>query len=220
MGIFSKSNTAKVHTLILEQIKDVEGCLVSFSNFTKAAVDHGTSIETLRALAESVYQMEGAADRSLRAMIESLNNVAYLPATRSELIDVASKCDKIANKCEHVAEMMVLQKFRFPKEYTEEILKIMAITQKEFSVLVTAIGKLFSRFDELLKDHAILDEIRDLESEVDEIEMDLYERIYAQKNDLAERMQLANFVELVCDVSDIIEDIADRIQIMLITRKA
>jgi uncharacterized protein Yka (UPF0111/DUF47 family) len=31
---------------------------------------------------------------------------------------------------------------------------------------------------------------------------------------------MASFVEQICDVSDIIEDIADKIQIMLITRKA
>ena len=34
------------------------------------------------------------------------------------------------------------------------------------------------------------------------------------------KMQVARVVELVCDLSDIIEDIADKIQIMLITRKA
>ena len=33
-------------------------------------------------------------------------------------------------------------------------------------------------------------------------------------------MQTARFVELVCDISDVIENIADKIQIMLITRKA
>ena len=116
--------------------------------------------------------------------------------------------------------MMVLQKFKFPAKYAEDVLKIVEITQSQFSVLVTAIGKLFSKFDELLKDHSILDEIRDLESKVDEIEMDLYEDIYSQDMGLAEKMQIANFVELICDVSDIMEDIADKIQIMLITRKA
>jgi len=220
MGIFSKSNTSKVHLTILEQIKDVEGCLVSFNNFMKAAVNPKSDIEMMRALAESVYQMESAADRSLRAMIDSLNNVAYLPATRSELIDIAAKCDKIANKCEHVAEMMVLQHFKFPAEYSEQIVKILEITKEQFAVLLSAIGKLFSKFDELLKDHSILDEIRDLESKVDEIEMDLYEDIYSQDMGLAEKMQIADFVEMLCDVSDIMEDVADKIQIMLITRKA
>jgi len=37
---------------------------------------------------------------------------------------------------------------------------------------------------------------------------------------LAEKMQMANFVDAVADISDIIEDVADAIQISLITRKA
>lgn len=37
---------------------------------------------------------------------------------------------------------------------------------------------------------------------------------------LAEKMQLFQFVEWLADLSDIIENIADKIQIMLITRKA
>ena len=152
MGIFSKSNTSKVHLTILEQIKDVEGCLVSFNNFMKAAVNPKSDIEMMRALAESVYHMESAADRSLRAMIDSLNNVAYLPATRSELIDIAAKCDKIANKCEHVAEMMVLQHFKLPAEYSEQIVKILEITKEQFAVLLSAIGKLFSKVDFLWKE--------------------------------------------------------------------
>jgi uncharacterized protein Yka (UPF0111/DUF47 family) len=38
--------------------------------------------------------------------------------------------------------------------------------------------------------------------------------------DLAHQMQLAKFIGMLCDVSDVVEDIADKIQIMLVTRKA
>lgn len=33
MMLFSKNNSSKVHTLIMEQIKDVEDCLIEFENF-------------------------------------------------------------------------------------------------------------------------------------------------------------------------------------------
>ena len=116
--------------------------------------------------------------------------------------------------------VVMLQHFKFPVKYADQIVKITEITKEQFSVLLSAIGKMFSQFDELLKDHAILDEIRDLESKVDEIEMALYEEIYSQEMGLGEKIQIAGFVEMLCDVSDIMEDVADKIQIMLITRKA
>ena len=72
----------------------------------------------------------------------------------------------------------------------------------------------------LQKDSSILDEIRSLESKVDRIEDKLNEDIFTLDISLAEKVQISHIVELLCDLSDIIEDIADKIQIMLIARKA
>ncbi|MBQ8600822.1 MAG: TIGR00153 family protein [Clostridia bacterium] len=215
--MFKKTN---VSALIMEQLKDVEGCLFNFENYMRAAATPETAQETLQSLAAGVFQMEGAADRSLAAMIESLGSGSMLPATKEDLINIATSCDKIANKCEHVAMMMTVQKFRFPSQYQEDITKILTITHEAFEVLEKSIKRLFAKFGELLKDHSILYEIRELESQVDKIEQKLYADIFNLDMDLAHQTQLATFVELLCDLSDIIENIADNIQIMLITRKA
>ena len=37
---------------------------------------------------------------------------------------------------------------------------------------------------------------------------------------LAEKMQMKEFADDIADISDIIENLADKIQIMLVTRKA
>ena len=78
---------------------------------------------------------------------------------------------------------------------------------------------MFSDFNSLLKDRKLLDDIRAQESRVDVIEQNLYKQIFSMNIGLAERTQIAKFIELICDISDIIENIADKIQIMLITRK-
>ncbi len=217
MGIFKISSS--VSTLIMEQIKDVEGCLINFENFLRAAVTPEAALETLRALSVGVHQMENAADRSLRVMIESLASAKYLPSTREDLISIATKCDKVANKCQHTAMLFIVQRFRFPERYGKDVMEIMAITREQFELLEKSIRLLFAKFGDLLSDHSVLDEIREYESRIDKIEERLYEQIYADEIGLAERAQMAGFVELICDLSDIIEDIADRIQIMLIIRK-
>ena len=79
---------------------------------------------------------------------------------------------------------------------------------------------LFSKMNALQKDPSILDNIRALESKIDRIEDKLQEEIFTMDISLAEKMQISHVVELLCDLSDIIEDIADKIQIMLIARKA
>lgn len=219
MMLLSKNKSTKVHALIMEQIKDVEGCLIDFENFMLASLNPETTDEMLRALSSSVHQMENAADRSLRRMIDSLGG-AFLPSSREELISIASSCDKIANKCQHTALMMCYQRFRFPQIYAQQLKELMKAIREEYDLLRESISRMFSKFGELLEDHSILDEIREQESKADAVEDKLHEQIFAMDLDLAHQMQMSHFLEEIGDLADMIENIADQIQIMLITRKA
>lgn len=219
MMLFSKNNSSKLPALIMEQIKDVEGCLIDFENFMRAALKSETTDEMLCAMASSVHQMENAADRSLRRMIDSLSG-AFLPSTREELISIATVCDKIANKCEHTALMMCYQRFRFPQMYAPQILSMLTEIRAEYDLLQESVSLMFSRFGDFLEDHSILDQIRASESKADAVEDELHEKIFAMDIDLAHQMQMSHFVEDIGDIADLIENIADQIQIMLITRKA
>ena len=218
--MFSKKNN-KVGELILAQIKDVEECLITFESFMRAATAEGANNEALAALFKGVGQAENAADRSLRRMIDSLLVGAYLPSTKEDLISIATSCDKVANKCESVAHNIVVQHFAFPADYSEDVMSILKITREQFELLEESITMLFGKLGAMIADHSILDRIRDLESKVDAIEEKLYYKAYSNAEmDLAHQMQLAHIIEMLCDVSDIIENIADKIQIMLISRKA
>ncbi len=208
-----------VRDLIIAQVDDVKKALLALESFLRAETTPQTVPETLRSLMVAVCDAERDADISLRAMIESLNNGRYLPSTREDIISIATKCDKVANKCETLAKDIVFRHFRFPEAYAADIMQIVAITVEQFNVLENAIDTLFSKMGELIKDHAILDQVRALESRVDTIEDKMHEAIFDTDMTLPEKVQAARMLELLCDLSDIIEDIADKIQIMLIARK-
>ena len=218
--MFLKKKTDSVHALIMAQINDVENCFINFESFVRAVCVEEPSYDTLKTLCDSICKAEAEADKSLRRMIDSLVGGTYLPSTREEIIDIATNCDRIANKCEGFAKMVVVQKFNFPADYQEPLLEVVALIHSQVKLLEESISRLFSDFGALLKDHSILDDIRRLESKVDVIEDSLYAKTYALDMGLAERMQIARFVDGVCNISDIIENLADKIQIMLVTRKA
>lgn len=205
--------------MIIEQIAAVENCMRSFEKFIRAASSSETDSETLEMLSADVSKKEEVADKTLRKMIDSLVGTSFLPSTREILIAIATNCDKVANKCEYVTLKALYQHFRIPEECSNSLLRIISITQKQFDLLEEAISMLFARFSNLLKDHTILDQIRSLESDVDTIEKKMYKKIFMMDIDLAHQMQMAEFVESMCDISDIVEDIADKIQVMLVTRK-
>ena len=201
---------------IMEQIKDVENCLINFESFMRAATTADVSNDTLRSLMKGVCEAENVADCSLRAMIDSLANTAYLPSTREDLIAIATSCDKIANKCETISKIMVQQRIVLPAHSGEDLMNVIAITKKQFAVLEDAINMLFTKMSALQKDHSILDEVRSLETEIDVIEEKLQEALFASDAELANKLQLSSLYVKFGDVSDIIEDIADKIQILLI----
>ncbi len=209
-----------VQALILDQIDDVKRTLNAMDAFMRAETTPETVPETLYTLMKGVCDAERDADISLRAMIDSMAGGRYLPSTREDIISIATRCDKVANKCESVAKNIVFRHFRFPTAHAEDIREIMKITVEQFEVLENAIGTLFSKMGALQRDHSILDEIRRMESRVDVIEDKLHEAIFDLDLPLAEKMQLEETLDMLCDISDIIEDIADKIQIMLIARKA
>ena len=211
---------ANVHSLIMNQIQDVKATLISFESFMRAALTPNSALDTLEALDAGVSKAEAAADVSLRKMIDSLVDANYLPSTKSELIDIAAACDRIANKCESVSNTMVLQNFRLPEVYSEDVMAVISHTHEQFALLEEAISLMFSNFKALVKDHAILDSIRRKESTVDRLEKNMHRSIFNSSEELAKKMQLVNTIELICDISDVIENIADKLQIMLITRKA
>lgn len=217
MGIFKPA--ASVPQMIANQLKDVDGCLVNFEGFMRAAIAPGTPHTTLKALCVGVHEKENAADHSLRAMIDTLAEGILLPSTREDLINVATACDKIANKCESTAKLIVLYKLVCPAEFGDDIINIMGYTRTAFDLLVKSVEQLFSNYLGLLKDHSILDEIRAEESKVDALEQKLNEAIFDMDIDLAHQLQLAKVIEEICDLSDVIENIADKIQIMLINKK-
>ncbi len=217
MSAFKKRT--QVSLLLLEQVNDVKECLITFEGFLRAAIVPETPIETLRTLSVSVDKAEDKADESLRRMIDALNG-QYLPSTRQDLISLGSSCDRVANKCENIARMLVTRNIRLPKEYSNDILEVVSLIKQQFTLLEQSIHMLFTQLGAFLKDHHLLDEIRTLESRVDVIEQKLYEQVYTTDMEPAIQDRVAQIIEFICDPSDIIENIADQIQIMLITRKA
>ncbi len=217
--MFKKNKDNDVHALMVEHLQDIEECLINFEGFIRAATTPETVHETLRTLAVGVGKSENAADYAFRRMVDSLG-ASYLASTREEIISLASSCDKIANKCETAAKMIVYQQVKFPVEFTADFMKIISVTKEQFDVLEESINMFFNKFGAMLKNHDILDVIRKHESSVDVIEEKLQEQLFSMKElHLSEKLQLSQIIELICDISDIIENIADRIQIMLISRK-
>ncbi|MBQ3126796.1 MAG: DUF47 family protein [Clostridia bacterium] len=217
MFIFS-NKSQKAAKCFADHHEDVVGCLEHFEAFIKASFGQAER-EKLVSLKAAVDNCENAADGELRHVVDLMAE-SFLPATRASLIAVIQSTDTVANTCQEITRRIMLEKISLPVSLHAYILEIIAITKDQLSILYVAIEKLFNDYKSISGNRKLLDDIRTEESKIDRIEAILHDRIFALDLPLYEKVYYRDLIETICDLSDIIEDIADQIQIMLVEREA
>ena len=217
MLIFSNKNP-KVAKCFADHHEDVVNCLEKFEEFVKESFDEADK-DKLLSLKTAIDNCEGAADSELRHVVDLMSE-SFLPATRSSLISLVQSTDEVANNCQEVARQILFEKIKLPESLQEHVLEIISITKDQLGILYIAIDKLFNDYKDIFNNRKILDDIRSEESKVDRIEALLHIRVFELDLSLCEKIYYRNLIKDICDLSDIIEDIADQIQIMLVEREA
>ena len=218
MLIFSNKNP-KLSKCFSDHREDVVNCFGKFEEFFKVLFSDNPDPATLQSLKIAVDNCENAADGELRHVVDLLSD-SFLPTTRTHLITVVQTTDDVANLCQEIVRHIMLEKVELPTSIRADLLEIIAITKTQLSILYNAVDLLINDFKTLNNDRKVLDDVRAEESTVDNIQAALHERIFNLDISLAEKVYFRDMMEHICDLSDMIEDISDKIQIMLVEREA
>ena len=218
MLIFSNKNP-KLSKCFSDHREDVVNCFGKFEEFFKVLFSDNPDPATLQSLKIAVDNCENAADGELRHVVDLLSD-SFLPTTRTHLITVVQTTDDVANLCQEIVRHIMLEKVELPTSIRADLLEIIAITKTQLSILYNAVDLLINDFKTLNNDRKVLDDVRAEESKVDNIQAALHERIFNLDISLAEKVYFRDMMEYICDLSDMIEDISDKIQIMLVEREA
>lgn len=209
----------KVMDLVDRHLISVRNCLSTFSEFLVVFSKDGLTDET-RTLGKKVEELESQADADRHKIIRSLLKGALLPDTRREILRLIELVDEVANQCEEIVKQIILQRIEFTGSMKDKINTISDLTVDQFSLLEKAIGGLFKQLQSEEANLELLSKIENIESDVDDIENELLQVIYDSEMGLAEKNQMSRFVAKIADISDVIEDISDTIEIILAIRKA
>ncbi len=218
MLIFSNKNP-KLSKCFSDHRQDVVNCYGKFEEFFHVLFSDNADPVALQSIKTAVDNCENAADGELRHVVDLLSD-SFLPTTRTNMITLVQSTDDVANLCQEVVRHVILEKTVFPKEMHADLLEIIAITKTQLSILYNAIDLLINDYKKLNNDRKVLDDVRAEESKVDNIQAVLHSRLFSLDLSLAEKMYYKEMLEHICDLSDMIENIADAIQIMLVEREA
>lgn len=214
--LFKKEN--KIHNLLMKQIDKSIECFELFSESIKNITEITTK-EKLKSMAKIVSCKESEADDIRHEIIRELLGGALLPVTRREIKILIEKNDKIPNKCEEIIKQIMLQNIKIKKQYKDIIMKINKKTKDQLNILRNLIDVIFKNLEKSYTLHDELINIAAIESQIDQLESNAIENLYDDKYDLAYKNQLKNFITDFAEISDIIEDISDTLEMIMVIRK-
>jgi len=210
----------RIWELVDQHLGYVFECYCAFEKFMEELLAAGRPVSELAEEYRRIDELEGLADKARRNLINAFLEGTLLPSTRKELMNITASMDKVANRCQNISCQMLYQNLSVPAQYRQCLLDITRITKEQYLAMKKALKVLFDDYDRLIKDPALLGAIKRKEGEVDRIEDAATIAIFSDPTlDLAQRHYIRHFLTRLCDISDLLEDIADQIQIIVVLRK-
>ena len=157
------------------------------------------------------HDIESQADQLRWEIGESLAAGAFLPTIRSDVYRLVESVDKLAGRGEDLAIFLSNQSPVITVEFQADLTEILALN-------LDCASQLHQALNDFLKPKGKLNELRGhtnrvgkLESEVDDRQAALMQRIFSSDLELSSKMHLVQLLDVVCSISDAAEDVADEL---------
>lgn len=164
-----------------------------------------------------VHRVESEADEIRREIEVMMYSKALFPESRGDILGLLETMDKVPNQTESSLRSIFTQHLTIPKDFTEKVLQIAEICRQCVTAMLESAEKLFTN---LTNATVMVGKIDELESQVDRIEAELTEQIFASQMDGFDKILLRDIVENIAQISDRAENVGDRIRIIAAKRRA
>ena len=205
----------RVEELVKQHLQQVEEAIEAFQRAI-AAYLRGDLAEA-EELAYATHRAEGRADDVRRKVESEILRGALLASSRRDILEIIEGVDKLANAAEATLDYLIPQRVEIPPEIKPEIQAIAAKSADIFTEVKTALHLLFTNMRQVVGSTR---EIENLESEVDHLEREAIKKLFSMDIDLARKIHVRDFIEVLVELSDRAEDLSDRIEIMVAQRRA
>lgn len=208
---FGRRKEKEVRVLICQHLESVRATVEKMN----LAVDEYLDGDVTNAK-ENGFQthlMEKVADAQRREIIEKLHKGAFLPVFREDLIRLIAHQDKIADKAESCCDFCLAQRPDVPKALCEQFKELLTASAITMAPYVKAIDNMFEDYTAVKKN---IKEVNCQEEKADTIEWHLTRDLFTSDISLADKLHLRRFISHIVCISDVIEDAADDLDILMV----
>lgn len=210
MKIFKKEH--EVADLALEYLETATQCVESGKESVLAYL--GGEMDAASTSQKAAAEQESAADAERRAIGDRLFSGAYLPLIRGDIFSTIEQLDKVPNAAESCSRFFLGEKPVVPAMLHQQFLDITDLSFRAMVPLRKAVKAFFKPKGDIEKIRAKTQEIGVLESRVDEMEWQLTTTIFENSEiDLCQKQHLKAALHHIVHISDVAENVADRLEL-------
>ncbi len=162
-----------------------------------------------------VHQSEQAADEVKQEIEAKLYAGAFLPINRGDYIMLAEFIDRIANQAETTANLIVLTRPEIPDFLGSDLTLLLDKAIFSFDGFKSALENMNDSIEAVKESIA---RVVTFETEADRLEWETIKKLFKSDLNLAHKLHLRELVEDIAFISDLAEDAAERLGMMLIKR--
>ena len=216
-SIFAKSPLKP----IVKHIKRVHECSEHLVPFFKAV--HEDNWDLALKEQQEIKRLENEADEIKRKIRIKLPSGLFMPIERTDLLELVSLQDNIANDSKDIAGIVLGRQLKMPSDLEEQFFQYLTRTVEAVSVASKVIGEL----DNLLetgfrgKEVQIVSELAEkidrIESDTDDLQIELRHALYKRENEMntIDAIFIYNILDKIGDLANQAEQVGSKLAVSI-----
>jgi predicted phosphate transport protein (TIGR00153 family) len=164
---------------------------------------------------EMVGEFESQADELRKRTETMLYTYSLIPESRGDVLGLLETMDNVIDRAKEVLQSFAVQRPKIEEEYREPFLELTDSSILAVENVVSA-SRCYFRDVQQVRDH--INKVDFYESEADRAGLKLKRLIFGSELDLARKLHLRYFAEQIESISDIAEEVGERLSIAAIKR--
>jgi len=172
-------------------------------------------MEDFKKRIEEITSLEHEADQDRKHVKTELYTYSLMPESRGDVLGLLENLDKLIDTSKEVLYNFLIEVPEIPKKFKPNYIELIEQSTKSVENLIIA-ARAFFVSSVMIKD--FINKVEFYESEVDKIVTKLNTSIFASDLDLSRKQHLRFFTHTIERISDMAEDVSERISISVIKR--
>lgn len=166
----------------------------------------------------SITALETEADNVRRDIKHQLYAYMLIPESRGDVLGLIETLDDVVDICEKVIEQFSIETPDIPDFVKDDILELAELSAKTVEEVVKATRAFFREIG-MVSDY--INKVHFYEHEADDVEEQIKRKIFSSDKitKFSQKVHMRYFVEKIADVSDVAEQVGERLSVYAIKRR-